>query len=610
MKQKFIYILSLIIGLQLMSCADWLDRDPSDILTDDQVWKDRNMVIGILANYYNRIPQNAALANNWVDHSVFDDAMWSGSKNYDQQLRNNFVGYNYDWFRLWDYTLIRDINLAIEKSKSAELTDADRKLFEAEFRFIRAQVYFEMVKRMGGVPLITTVYSYDSGTNVEDLQVARSKEHEIYDFVANEVDAIKEDLVANAGSTTRANKYTALALKSRAMLYAASIAKYNSAMPNPITLPGDYVGIPASMATGYYQKSLEASKEIIASTDYALQMPATDSDNFYAAVCDKSNNTEVIWVQDYSSTKFHTFSFENIVRSMREDNLGSSSVTPTLNLVESYDYLDGSEGKLKDKDASGNYIFYTDPADIFANKDARMAGTILYPGSSFKGQALRIQAGVMLYEGGNYTPREGTVLNSTYTDGGLWVGADGPLTEEENVSDTGFYLRKFIDTKSGSSMRSQGSEMWWVYYRMGEIYMNATEAAFELGQTTEALTYINKVRERAGFGANSLSSLTLEKIQKERRNELAFEDHRYFDVKRWRIADKIWNGTRVSDTAMLYGLWPYRVVGGPNDGKYVFVRRVPPRFEQPRWFRMGNYYTAIEQDALNRNPKLVQNPNQ
>ena len=60
---------------------------------------------------------------------------------------------------------------------------------------------------------------------------------------------------------------------------------------------------------------------------------------------------------------------------------------------------------------------------------------------------------------------------------------------------------------------------------------------------------------------------------------------------------------------MLYALWPYRVVGGPQNGKYVLERLVAPRFEQPRWFRIGNYYTSIAQDVLNKNPKLVQNPN-
>ena len=87
---------------------------------------------------------------------------------------------------------------------------------------------------------------------------------------------------------------------------------------------------------------------------------------------------------------------------------------------------------------------------------------------------------------------------------------------------------------------------------MGEIYLNAAEASFELGdEDPGALFYINKLRERAGFPANSLTSLTLEKIQNERRVEMAFEDQRYFDLKRWRIADDVWDGDE-SETVQLW----------------------------------------------------------
>src|SRR6185295_13636142 len=107
--------------------------------------------------------------------------------------------------------------------------------------------------------------------------------------------------------------------------------------------------------------------------------------------------------------------------------------------------------------------------------------------------------------------------------------------------------------------------------RLGEVYLNAAEAAFELG-LPEALTHINKLRERAGFPPNSLASLTIDRIQNERRVELAFEDQRLWDVIRWRIADKIWDGVATSPTANIYAIYPYRIIrpGHPNDGKYVF----------------------------------------
>src|SRR5207302_6319089 len=112
------------------------------------------------------------------------------------------------------------------------LTATDKKQFTAEFRFIRAYMYFELVKRMGGVPLVTKQLIYDYSGDASSLQQPRNKESEVYDFIGSEMDAIKADLGNISSSTgvpsnSRANKYTALALKSRAMLYAGSLAKYN-----------------------------------------------------------------------------------------------------------------------------------------------------------------------------------------------------------------------------------------------------------------------------------------------------------------------------------------------------------------------------------------------
>lgn len=125
--------------------------------------------------------------------------------------------------------------------------------------------------------------------------------------------------------------------------------------------------------------------------------------------------------------------------------------------------------------------------------------------------------------------------------------------------------------------------------------------------------YINKLRERAGFPANSLTSLTLEKIQNERRVEMAFEDQRYFDLKRWRIADDVWDGDESENsTAVVYGLYPYRIAKakpGTNDtDKYIFVKHRSSRFILARMFRMSNYYSSIADDVINNNPLIVKNP--
>lgn len=599
--------------LFLAGCDDWLDRKPQNIILEEQIWNDPKLITGLLANYYDRLPAHTSLTTGWAEFAAYDEAMWSNN----DDGRNNIISYPFDRWQLWDFGLIRDINLALENIEEfgVQLSESQKTQFSAELRFLRAYTYFEHVKRMGGVPLVTKQLIYDFSGDPSSLQLPRNKEAEVYDFIASELDAVK-DVLGNAGSNTRANKFTALALKSRAMLYAASIAKYNNKMASPITTPGEEVGIPAARANEYYTKSLEASQEIINSGSYRLYQTNPDKGvNFYEAITKKTANQEVIWAQDFlvSKDKRHGFTYDNIARNVREDNLSSSSITPSLNLVEDYEYLDGTPGELKARNAGNtDYIYYDQLQDIFANKDARLYGTVIYPGTTFRGLEVQIQAGVKVWNAStsSFSTVESNVLGSQYEDGGLLTGASGPQRSQTEVTNSGFYLRKYVDQTAMSSTRGIRSDMWWVRFRLGEIYLNASEAALELGKAADAVKYVNTLRERAGFPANSIKTLTIERLQNERRVELAFEDHRVWDLKRWRIAHEVWNGNASNPDAVIYALYPYRVVrpGHPTHGKYVFDKLVAPRFRAPRFFQMGNYYSFIAQSVIDNNPKIVRNP--
>ena len=626
MKNIFKIFVFLFSVSCIISCKkEILDTTSQTIFTDEQIWKDPKLISGVLANLYDRLPKYASLAVGSENFTIFDEGMWSGLSNNDVEIRNNLINYAYDRWSLWDYGFVRDVNVSIDnvtQSSSVALTPAVKKQFIAELRFLRAMDYFEMVKRMGGVPIITKQLVYDFKGDPAYLQQPRNKEEEVYDFIASEIDAIKDDL-GNVGSKRQANKYTALALKSRAMLYAGSLAKYNN-VPGytKSATAGGEVGMAETRAAGYYQKSLDAAKEIITSGAYALYKTNPNAgENFYDALVNKNNNPEVILATDYlkSQGRKHTFTFNNIARSLFEDGgQGSSSTSPSLNLAESFEYLDGTAGTFKgvgtgSNTAAGqtNWTFYSNIDDIFANKDARFYGTLMYPGVSFGGKPLKMQAGVYTWNASTnkYDRTEGA-LNSNHTDGKALTGLDGPSRTTTFVTNTGFYLRKYIDGTAGASTSALQSDTWWIVFRLGEIYLNAAEAAFELGQITEALTYINPIRQRAGFPANSLAALTIQRIQNERKVELAFEDHRLWDLIRWRIADKLWDGTTSNPDANVYALYPYRIIrpGHPNDGKYVFDKIVAPRFKAARFFRPGNYYSAIAQSVIDNNPKIIRNP--
>ena len=267
--KKISYILIMLLALS-WGCNDdsFLDREPTNILIDGQVWKDKALILSVVADLYDRIPEYQTI-QNWWNYADFDEAFGSASGDY-WRHKNNDWGYG-EW-GLWNYGLIREVNLFIQKADS-ELTDglepADKARFIGEGRFIRATLYFELVKRMGGVPLILEPLTYDFSGDATYLQYPRAKEAELYDFILNELDEIKNDLPDDVNIKGRATRGLVLAMESRVALYAASIAKYGATTPT-VSLPGGEVGISASLADAYYTKALSAAEELITSGTYAL----------------------------------------------------------------------------------------------------------------------------------------------------------------------------------------------------------------------------------------------------------------------------------------------------------------------------------------------------
>jgi hypothetical protein len=179
------------------------------------------------------------------------------------------------------------------------------------------------------------------------------------------------------------------------------------------------------------------------------------------------------------------------------------------------------------------------------------------------------------------------------------------------MNKSGFFFRKFLDETAQSATRGRGSDMWFPRFRISEAYLIAAEAAMEKNDQVNAKFYINKVRARAGI-QELTDNITKADIIQENRVEFAFENHRYWDLKRWREADKVWTGVVGDKDATLYQLFPYvvNVPGDPNNGKWVFEKSIEPMAKFPRYFQMRNYYNFIDQGWINNNPLLVKNPYQ
>ena len=180
-----------------------------------------------------------------------------------------------------------------------------------------------------------------------------------------------------------------------------------------------------------------------------------------------------------------------------------------------------------------------------------------------------------------------------------------------------------MNLTEGSGERGARSGTWHIYFRYGEVLLNAAEAAFELNKLDEAVGYINQLRTRAGFTIPlTAADVTFDRIVNERRVELAFEGYTLWDNKRWRIAHIVWYrvsedltdtpGIATARSNRPFGLWPYRVhdPNGPMDNKYIFKEVLPSRVTAADEFRMGNYYSSISDGIINNNPQIVRNPNQ
>ena len=479
MKLKYILTIAAVtsLTLSLNSCKDFLEQEPDDVLTNEQIFNDAVMIKSVLANYYGRME-----GKQWGQRTKDGDGSYSMTI-LDEAARcdggpDTRTEFEEDRWRTYDYEFIRDLNqfLAGIRATTA-LEESEQKRLEGETRFLRTWVYFCMGRGLGGMPIVgDEVFTYP-GMEIEDMQIPRSTEVELYDYIISECSAVADILpVEPTTNAARATKWAALMLKARAALYAGSLANYNNKMPSPIKTAGGEVGIPADRAQGYYQTALEASTAVINSGVYTLMTDANDPGlAFYNAINVKTGNTEVIWSCDYKYPgKTVEFTKFNIPASHAED-IDRCYGGPILNLVEAFEYIDNRNGAIKIQEANGDYVFYDEPEDAFANKDGRLWGTVIYPGANFKGTEVVLQAGQLIKQNGKWTTLVST-QDSKDANGITITSVNGPIANNNQyVNKTGFFYRKFIDETSLASTRGRNSELWWPYFRIAEAYMIACE---------------------------------------------------------------------------------------------------------------------------------------
>ncbi|WP_052143602.1 RagB/SusD family nutrient uptake outer membrane protein [Wocania ichthyoenteri] len=528
------FSLAFAFGLFFTACEDPFSLTPSDIISEDIVFDDESLVDAFLTEIY--------------DEALFEPR--GGQSNNNQNLINGFggearnfapwqtpfggaVGRIFDEnngagaLEYWPYDDIREMNVFIEKVPESTVLDPDFVAIKvAEARFIRAFTYFEMVKRYGGVPLATKALPVN--TPEEDLFIPRNSEKEIYDFIGSEMDAIV-DILPSSSIKGRVNRWAALALKSRAMLYAASVANFGTQQMDGL------LGFPNSDANSYYQQSLTASREIMFEGSFSLYRKEADpSLNFEKMFVDENNNPEAIFVEEWNVDSGKAHSWDYLAN---PDGYGfgwNSNFPVYLETLEQFDFIDGSSGMV-DR-AMYDDTTPIDPDWYFEQRDPRMRASIFYPGTKWRGTQVYFHRSTD-YTDPNSGLRETSTSNTFIIPGSNgWPGAGPRRNISAGSNPTALLVKKRSDETIGFLTNdTSGSD--YLIFRLGEIYLNYVEAAYYLGDPNgDMAATINDLRDRAGMPALSIGEITEDAIRHERRVELAFESHVFWDLRRWRIA--------------------------------------------------------------------------
>lgn len=553
----------ILFGLACMSLmASCADLDYHEYTTYDKsyVFTDFGRTGAVVTNIYSYLdsdlPADGSLCSacdeaeyawSWSSVLGYTDGRWSPTNAYSR----------------WSFEGIRKANFYLEESKNADFSELKQdKNYEAEMkrfnryqyevRFLRAYFYFNLARAYGDVPLITKVMTED-----EANQVTRTPVADVFDFIVKECDEIADELpvdytklendAANGTNpeTGRITKQAVLALKARTLLYWAS-PLFN-----------------ASNDKNLWKKAAEANKAVIdfcAANGIQLGKYSEiwGTDNYKAK--------EMIYVRRVGDTD----SPERTNFPMGMEN-GNSGNCPSQNLVDAYEMQ--ATGKVWNEEGSGY-----DSSNPYQGRDPRLAMTIAVNGDKWPNT--------------NPVPLE------------LYVGGRNALPIA-GATPTGYYLKKYLDgtIDISASTSSGGKRHSWVTYRLGEFYLNYAEAVFNYLGSSDATNAefpmsareaVNVVRNRSDvqmpdFPTDMSADEFVTKYRRERMVELAFEGHRFWDIRRWKDGNSQKN------------LIEMQIV--KNGDAYTYTRVTKSRYWNDKM-----YLFPIPDSEIRKNPNLSQNP--
>lgn len=626
MKNKIIVFVA-IFALFVSSCQD-LNLEPKGILGEAELFGTAFGVKKYFTGIYFKLP---------IEDFIYfvNDGYKPGNKNQWQAYKNSLdqmSGQTYGWnvamrdqgFGYWPYDDIRNVNVFINNfpNYKDKYDDATYNSLMGEARFLRAFFYQGLAKRYGGVPIVTVVQDPINGTP-EELNVPRNTEYDTWKFIYDDLKFAMDNMTASSESG-RANKYVAAALMSRSMLYAGRAAKYTQYLGfnTEASVQQGFVGMDPSKADEFFQYAYDAGKFVEAGPYSLYTKNYPDKATNFANLFLDLSSPETIFLKDYDGQVYGHCYDALILPTPDFSSFVGTNAAPTLNMMQLFDFP-----ALIDE--QGKPVRFNNRSDIKNEMEPRLKGTCYFDGDVVRGKTFSIQRGIYVkftgpasdaQSGSNAAPVNAVSnrilgnLGQKYK-GITITGVHGNFNNKNGINNAymGGFLRKYIDptlTAAQASVNKSGQP--WIVFRLGEIYLNTAEAAYELGKRIEALDYIEKIRVRAGCqvtrptldqSTSSTYGYPIEKslqfIRDERARELYTENHYWWDIRLWRIADQVLNLYYPHALSCYYLL---------DEKKYIYLDEIN-RDNRSIKAQKRAAYEPIPQAELNKNTNLLpQNP--
>ena len=574
-------------AIVITSCnKDFLNKDSLTEFSSAAEWGDPALTATFINGIYNELPSGLAMEAGMVDESRSRDA---DGLNFNNMIITQDDGEYGGWSG--QYRAIRDCNVALENISKASydptLVDGVplKSRMLGEVHFLRAYIYFRLTNFYGGVPIVTNVYGL-----TDSFKVAQNSYQDCINFIVGDLDSAATMLpvIESGDNDGRATKGAALALKSRVLLYAASDLhnpQKNGSVTSGYSHP-ELLGYTDGDPVARWQAAKDAAKAVIDMGIYSLYKPnpasAAEATQNYSDLFTSTKSVEDIFVKYSAASTGGGYNGWVIAPNGWYGNGGIGALN---DLVDAYDMADGSKF---------DRTIPAEAAQPYKDRDPRLYATVLFEGNKYRARPSDLTAydPVGVGQFGTWQTWDGSKMVPIYG-----LDTRNSIANSWNGNECGATMLKFLN--KSVDIQKGYQDLTLRYIRYGEILLNYAEACIELGQDAEAQTYINMIRHRAFMpDITSTGQTLMTDYRNERRIEMAYEDQRFFDVRRWMIGPQAYHD--VHGVSIVYQLNP--------DHTTATIPTITPIVIRPGSWDNKAYFFPITRDEMNKNDKLIELP--